>query len=291
MATSATTGVGFIAFAPVASSNGTSVRCTTSLYAGDTSTAFATSGTGISAIIPVGGLSTDTDFSSAFAVCKPAIASLRVRYIGTELERGGRLYLFNDQEDFTVIGMTPNDILSRPLARSIPVTREWAEVTTFTLNPRLTTFLNTAAPWDFAKSPTSTGSSSPLLCLALAADALTSVAFEFETVFHFETRIQTLSVANKLDAGPKPSDEKVLVAASQIVTQVAGHKTTRLSAARSMLGDFIAMGRDVYNAAQIFAGMYSGNLHSIGAGASALLGPAPMRREIAYYGGPAEEVD
>jgi hypothetical protein len=53
-------------------------------------------------------------------------AGLRIRYIGTELNRGGTIIGFSDPTHSTLINQTSASMLGEVTARKLPVTKEWA---------------------------------------------------------------------------------------------------------------------------------------------------------------------
>jgi hypothetical protein len=52
-------------------------------------------------------------------------AGLRMRYTGTELDRGGQIIALQDPTHQTMVGRSPAEMLSEVQTRSFPVTRDW----------------------------------------------------------------------------------------------------------------------------------------------------------------------
>jgi hypothetical protein len=285
---STTTGVGWICFAPSAANDYSGVRFTDSSYAGTAATAItATTGSGVTLATVQGGLSTSANFDAAVAVCKPAMAALRIRYIGNELEKGGRVIAFNDQEDFTVIGMTLNDIRSRPTAKSLPISREWQTISCFTTIPRVAQFVNGPAPWDYAKSATVTANSSPLMFGIESYSATKEQLFEFESVFHFEQRVQTLNSLNHSEVmAPTLGDIAKIEIAEQTVQPTAGNVGERFEQFKAAASEVGGMAARFVEALSVTFDTAGGTrMLQYGAAAGAGYAVERGRRRVAIQGG------
>lgn len=115
-------GVGWLAVnAPFINSWG-SLNYTTSAYTGSQATPIANSGIGISNSFLIGSPVTTTPQTWA---ARHVVTALRIRYVGTELNRGGQTLAWIDREDDNVVGMPYDDIANRPLINTKAVDRKW----------------------------------------------------------------------------------------------------------------------------------------------------------------------
>ena len=73
------------------------------------------------------------------------LSALRVRYIGTELNRGGRVIKFVDREDDNVDNMDTASIISRPHCKIEPVDRRWHTVRWTSSDPTVLDFTSEPA--------------------------------------------------------------------------------------------------------------------------------------------------
>lgn len=125
-----TTGFGYVTVAPYATSlnNVASILHTTSGYAGSTLTG-TYNATGVST-----SFMSRAPFSTVgFPIGRLVALGLRIRYIDTELARGGRVGVASASDasntDDTLNGLSSDELFSRPNSISKPVDRRWHQVT------------------------------------------------------------------------------------------------------------------------------------------------------------------
>lgn len=127
--TSGTNGFGFITLSPhtMIQSDSSSVRASTAAFTSNYVN-FADPGTQV--------FNSNSPYTlSDFALNTPGklqqrvvSAGLRVRYIGTELNRGGQIVALHDPNHNTLAGMTLQDMNAMLESRKFPVNREWTTV-------------------------------------------------------------------------------------------------------------------------------------------------------------------
>lgn len=108
------------------------------------------------------------------------VAALRVRYIGTELNRGGRTVPFTNAGHQTTDLESIGEILSIPGIKTTPVNRDWH---TIRLSPMM--------PWETSYSrysypATETGGANTSPSIAIAFNSEPGNAFEYEFVQYHE---------------------------------------------------------------------------------------------------------
>lgn len=143
-------------------------------------------------------------YTSGECQARHVLSAIRVQYIGTELNRGGEIYLWNDLEDLNVVGMTPTNILIRPDVSVKPVDREWH-----------TLRLVSAAPWAKNMNSAFTLASSAALAAGTGAGDPTLMRpmyigftgtpgnqFRVEVVTYYEDRFNAVQ---QLYREPEPS--------------------------------------------------------------------------------------
>lgn len=166
---------------------------------------------------------------------------LRVRYVGTELDRGGSIYAYREPDNGSCSGSTIADILRSMQTRVMPVTRRW---TTITWNPR------TAGDFDYRAQ---TGSVTADLNMVLALhSAAPDAQFEWEYVAFTET------VGPVVFGVGKTHSDAVGFAASQYVAQKdeyvhTGNGPSWKSTIKS-IADAVRDGSRAFSAAANFVG-------------------------------------
>lgn len=174
-----TTGFGFIMFDPV----GAAVNDRSSVWASDSSYA-----AGVTAISGAGVVATNSNsqYSSAdIGATNPLNqfrvvgAGVRIRYAGTELNRGGFVNALADPTHSNQTGASLLTIRAEPEAKQFPVNREW---TTVLYRPVFNDELNYQSDWTLAVPAH--------VIVVTAASAATPLTYEYEcfTVHEFQGR-------------------------------------------------------------------------------------------------------
>lgn len=166
-----TTGVGFAQFAPRA------------CVANDVACMYSSTSTYSSVATAISGAGVTIDYSNApfvsgsFSASSTSLqwrvvsAGLRVRYAGTELNRGGKIIGFSQPDHITTNILDESTMLKDETARKYAVKRKWTTALWQVVHPQEADFTSTA------------GVQAPHLAfLVVAADAATSVAYDFEAV-------------------------------------------------------------------------------------------------------------
>lgn len=112
--------------------------------------------------------------------CEVRLCSLgvRVRYIGTELDRGGLRYAIQHPEHLTVAGLTASDISSFDFRQIDSQTREWTAVCYTPLRQ---------SDYNFTSNSSGHSTNQPIMgILCESADPNKKVTFEYQVVAHFE---------------------------------------------------------------------------------------------------------
>jgi len=117
---------------------------------------------------------TTADFSADKVSWRIVSMGLRVRYAGTELNRGGRIFLLEHPSNGSLYGLDAAGMLAYPSCRTEPVSREWHSITLSPVSPEVLDFGKT----EFAIS-------NPLGILIVAPDT-TPLLFEVEAVINIE---------------------------------------------------------------------------------------------------------
>jgi hypothetical protein len=109
-------------------------------------------------------------------------AELKLRYIDTELNRGGQAVLFHDPNHMPLYGQSLANLDAEEMSKRFPLTREWLRVV---YRPVSSTDLNfqTALP---AYTPAATDLDQFYMGAIIQAAATTNVAFEYEVYVTFE---------------------------------------------------------------------------------------------------------
>lgn len=164
-----TAGYGFVNIAPnlLVANDGLGVLYTTTAYAG--SSVLNAVGVGVLAT------STNAPFSTAqFGALGSSVSyrlvgcGLRVRYTGTELNRGGSKICLVDPTHNPIDNRTESDLLADPQAKKLPVTRSWTSLVWQPIIDTEFTFRNSVTGQFY------------MACLFVSPDASLDMAFEWE---------------------------------------------------------------------------------------------------------------
>jgi hypothetical protein len=167
-----TGGWGYVFGRPVVASDVTCAFFTGPTFSG---TSLETSGTGVySGYVNTGATSATMDGSTyTFRVVSFGI---RVRYTGTELERGGTIYLLEHPNHGALTTLTAEDMLKYEYCDRAPVDREWHSVI---YQPRL--------PNDYTFSTNEYGgTSAPFMAIMIAGASTNPINFDYEVVVNVE---------------------------------------------------------------------------------------------------------
>lgn len=218
METSSTTGIGFVAFRPNICNDVAAMSYTNVLYVGTAATNVALTGTGITQVNPGG-----TPFSQTFfatnnvATSKHALTACRIRYIGPENYRGGQITMFNDYEDYQVVGMSLNDMASRKSARTFSVDREWKTLIFSSNQPALTRFVPTGTATDYTDPVTA----NKYPCVIFARTPIGSPStLQFEVEFLSFSEVRYVSYAT-FYSPPMPIEGPEAAATQSVISDSA----------------------------------------------------------------------
>lgn len=136
------------------------------------------------------GLSSNSEFPQAQyantasgSTWRMVAAALRIRYIGTELNRGGTIIAFQDPSNTTVAGRGVGSLLSEESSVKFPVNREWITVN---WRPVL------AIDYDFQYADGFAVTEAPLCFMVESPDPAVPMVFEFEASAVFEINGRTV---------------------------------------------------------------------------------------------------
>lgn len=91
-------------------------------------TTFASSGTGVATLNSSNSLLSDSEIGADLSQVKVVSCGLRVRYIGSELNRSGRIVAIEEPSHGSLLSLDLQDIRGYDRAVSVPVTRDWVTV-------------------------------------------------------------------------------------------------------------------------------------------------------------------
>lgn len=206
-----TNGFGYLAMNPLCNTNNLSTGwSTTNAYAG-----FVVSGA--AAVGNINVLNPRCPFAST-AYTSNGIQSrtvgcgLRARYIGTELNRGGRLIVSRYPYGSDVDGANIASLLANPNTISVPVSRKWTQVTYVPDDPIQYEYWNQA----ILQAP-GTGGTRAAMTLIIACDGtVAGNAFEYQVVY-FHEFAAGVTGAGVPNATPTHSDAEGLSAVRDVV--------------------------------------------------------------------------
>lgn len=239
-ATIGTSGVGFVAWNPSAVSTGTyalnTIAYTDATYAGAESTPISLAATGVAGTSLAGSILTEASLGDTSQV-RPVLAAMRVRYIGTELNRSGQLLMWNDLEDFQTVGMTLDSITTRPTAQLVQCTREWSTlrmVPTTDFASQFNSFPTLVESCLNGPASTTNQAKRPMVAM------FTGVAgqkYAFELVYYTEARVNTLQQLNTPSMVSQSGDG--VINAARASSGTALQVPTFLERARQRGGDVL----------------------------------------------------
>ena len=174
-----TTGFGFVAVSPFSCSNGNAVYHTLSTYAGGVVNLAVPLATGVTGSIVTQFPFGVNDITNALAH-RTVGCGLRVRYLGTELNRSGRMILLRQPVNSSVEGLSPADALSNNAVPTVEVDRKWKMVFWLPNDQNEYAYVH-----DYF--PLQSGDSGEAYRLVIMVDGTTaSNSFEWEVVWHKE---------------------------------------------------------------------------------------------------------
>lgn len=186
---------------------------------------------------------------------------VRVRYVGTELNRGGLRFALQHPEHLSVEGLNDTAISSFDFRQIDGQTRDWTAVVYTPLRQN---------DYNFTSVPTGNTSIFPFMgILVQSADASTPAPFEYQVVAHFEaigSKARGKTISNSDPTGTM----KVVSAMSQgppgLSTAVSNHKLSAINVANLAAKD----GSEMWSTVAMKAGQFLGG-YAAEAAALALL--------------------
>lgn len=182
-------GLGFIQVAPMRgiASDGNLGNVTSNLYAGTTFPAF---GTAFTALLNTNSPYTLADFDVADDTCLSArvvSAGIRIRFVGTELNKGGRVYGLDSEGHFSLIGRDLTSVAEDQVSHEDPLNTNWAAIRRHTMYPSDFDYQK----WDTGalqwRLPSSAISIDNQLCMGFAIQsAVATQPIEYEFYGHYE---------------------------------------------------------------------------------------------------------
>lgn len=134
-----TAGMGYLVARGSSASDSASIHYSTSTYAGTT---IAVTGTGDASANP------NSPFAAADFVANAAqrlvSMGIRVRYTGTELNRGGAIYTLEHPEHSTLVGLDIPAARQYNMCHGFPVDKDWTQVCYLPVIPNELTYANSA---------------------------------------------------------------------------------------------------------------------------------------------------
>lgn len=187
-------GSGFILYNPQDKCNDVSsnsaIVYTNSAYLGTVSTPVATSGTGIAtareAKIPYASTQFEASTQTPGVQGRIVGCGMRIRYAGTELNRGGTVNAIRHPDNQTLVGLVSDDIRSYETCAVFPVSREWQTICYRPVRPDEFEY----SPYpvgSFPANPTTPGAGAQLFPMGFVINGTSaasgSVAAPFEAEF------------------------------------------------------------------------------------------------------------
>ena len=199
-----TQGYGFLTAQPLACNDGNTISgsvgtaasyCSTTAFAGLGIPVLNTGTTGVAAFNHNGDYSA-SQFSAQGAQVRLVSMGLRIRWAGTELNRGGRIILYEDPEhaDWSTTGISLSQLLSNEKAREFKVSEDW------------TTLCHSGpvmpSEYDFATTPFGPfgSSSTPAHYLLALVQGAAGQALDFEVFWNYEVSGRNVRGKSRSDA-------------------------------------------------------------------------------------------
>jgi len=125
-------------------------------------------------------------------------AGLKIRYIGTELERGGQLIGLQDQNHKSMEGRSLASVSGEETSKRFPIDRKWKRVLFRPIDDDDLDFQNQLHVY----TPAATDPTFYMGFIVQAPDASTSISFEFEAYANFEVMGRIVRGATKSHVDP-----------------------------------------------------------------------------------------
>lgn len=253
-----TANFGFIEMSPLdmAANDASAITRSGSTYASSTMSggagAFVVNSNSTYASANFGDPETSPDLNEARVVA----AGIRVRYTGTELSKGGSLYLWHHRNNGNLDGFGVTDYLAYQGASAMAVTRQWSSVIWTPVGTRDTRFgYNVGAPY----GPYS---------LAAMVTGATGNTFEYEAAAVLEITGQDVRSMTPSHADPPGFNgaQEMQAQDNGYFAPYVGGAAARIRAATDGLADYLATGVSYANAAaHVYASVkqMSGQLNSL----------------------------
>lgn len=166
---------GFVLVQPTAANDLAYIHSSGSTYAGTT---LVTTGTGVTSTT-VNSPFAAADFSTAQATVKARLvaAGVRIRFIGTEVDRGGQVIGLVHPDHSSMAGMTLADIRAFSTCYTSKVNREWHSICYNPIQPD---------DLQYHADPLFGNVSNAYMAFVVQAPATAAGTFEVEIAYHFE---------------------------------------------------------------------------------------------------------
>lgn len=177
-------GVGFVMFNPCYIANNHTGNYTDATYAGTEATVLSGATPGVAQFATIGN---PVSAAGSAYMARHVLTAIRIRYIGTELNRGGTITRWIDKEDQDVLGMTIQEVKLRPRARVDRVMEGWSQLVLVDSGPEVTDFSNEFVTYAAQKrSDVISGNQRRPMLIALSG--VPGNQFQVEVVTYLETR-------------------------------------------------------------------------------------------------------
>ncbi len=221
--TTGTQGFGFVAGTMSWAADSSNVYVTDATYAGQVVTDTAAGVTGMFPNSPYA--ASLFSATNPGGVCGRAVAGgIRVRYIGTELNRGGQILALEHPDHNSMVNMTLPDMLAFPEAHLEAVDRSWHTVHWTHVWPGEETFTNTTEP---AVGPVETHNRYPIMAIAVQAPSGVQGLFEFESY----TLVEFIGSPSSAYASPTTTHNQKTNVLKQKLAQLTTKQKLKLSKA------------------------------------------------------------
>lgn len=176
LSTSSTTGFGFLIANMLAFANNVSTAWKSgATYAGST---LAITGTGVTVLTSNSDMASSA-FGDGLANYRLVSMGMRVRYRGSELNRGGRVVVLEEPDHAQLVGLTVDQVLAYEKAKEFEVDGKWCTLL----------FSGPVSPeeYDYQSSTVIATISNPYMAIIVeAASATTSVTYDYEIFWNYE---------------------------------------------------------------------------------------------------------
>jgi len=267
LATSSTTGVGFICCTPsfASASDSNCVFFTGPTYAGST----INPNTGVTGVFAA---TSNSDYSTsgigtaaAQAQYRVVASGIRIRYRGSTFDQGGQIYALCEPTHDNLSTATVSDLSAQEFMRKLSVTREWANVLYSPQNTGDIGFQSTNTGGPTVADQTALGRANYMAMMIVAASPTTSLTFEWEmyTILEFTGKNVRGSVPSHFDP--------VGFSAVHAATTTSNHKLPFQGEAQKKESSFLETVFGYVKDAVTWVGENAGTIMSIGSAVASML--------------------